>query len=1228
MISGGVAKPLLEASGLPLATLGEIWNIADADNTGFLNQYSFCVAMRLIGHAQNGEVIDDHIANKVAPLAKFGTIQSNATGGSAQFQTQPQAQRIPSANSVTSYASTASNSSAVVPLLSPIQAANFGAMFDKTANNGVLPGEQAKNIFLKARLPISVLEQIWNLVDQNENGQLTRPQFIVAMHLIQCFMNKSLGVLPAVLSDQLWKVAEGTSGTPNSGVGGIPVSGRVSLSPVQAQTSGSATPSATTNLNTWIMSSQQKKQYGAIFDTLDTKKDSFISSSTVANFLMTSKLPNQVLANIWELANLDQSDNFNKQEFSIAMYLVQKKLAGYELPDDTPAELIQSSALEEPAPLAGPNQPVPPPQSFAAARDQAAPQRTASHMDDLLGIFNTAQVVAPAPAPAPATSSHSNGPPPPLPASRLSTHLTGSNWAPTSDFGKNLQKQTLNEEESSDDDDGPENLDLPRVRGAPPAIPGRSNKPHFDSPGPGTDVGGFSNSSNYDAIKSVSPTANNIFTNSALTQAASSSLAAASTVAAGALGSALGGFSNSTPIQKSAAPSYDNSGRAITEQITQASVDIANYSNQVNSLSKQTSVVNAKKEKAQQELNKILKSKEDLLNKLNQLKALHEKETEQVVEVQNLLIQSKEENDQLANQVSVAEAQYHAEQTKKEQLQEQYNEAQKANQAYKERLGTLNAESTDLKQQLVELENRAKQTSNMLAVSEQQVVAQEVQNEELRQRVADVNSHIFQVESKHKLLLEKLESLENENAQLHDNHAEKSIESANKNIEYSNAFSDAISKGVVVDDELTQVNNDEEVPTASLDEFDDGFTGLKPAKVEKSTTPTENNVEPSDTSSSVMSMSKQTNTTSPTQMDSDLDDVYHQIEGQAEDISLPYPIAHSETSSTQNNPSQSVRDDAEVEPENDSTSTIEQTGPLSSQILPEGSNQEPSANEESPESFEMINHPYKHADSGEDNIIPHSASPVTAQDERSIHTETETIEEPQQAKSTHQEKDEFPPIQELQPLDGSSSSSSSSSDSAENFQDASFSNDSIQNSGAIEPPVANVEKSDGTTGPTKNPFSNQSLSASKPSQDSGVSIFDDLGLETAAVEDNTDAFDNVQSGIDGAGFSFANNELTEATESQGGDDWEQVFAGFGNDPNLQPATVEHSGSNEFTQSEMSGFSGVPSGVSYTEEKFTESQLLAIEELSDMGFDKEDAVRALKLKNWVIDDASNYLLDKA
>ena len=64
-----------------------------------------------------------------------------------------------------------------------------------------------------------------------------------------------------------------------------------------------------------------------------------------------------------------------------------------------------------------------------------------------------------------------------------------------------------------------------------------------------------------------------------------------------------------------------------------------------------------------------------------------------------------------------------------------------------------------------------------------------------------------------------------------------------------------------------------------------------------------------------MSMSKQTNTTSPTQMDSDLDDVDHQIEGQAEDISLPYPIAHSETSSTQNNPSQSVRDDAEVEPE-------------------------------------------------------------------------------------------------------------------------------------------------------------------------------------------------------------------------------------------------------------------------------------------------------------------------
>lgn len=1266
--------------------------------------------MRLIAHAQKGDPITLTSANLAAPIAKFRTIQVNNTGSgvlNSHLSTplQPPQQnaagipppqpRITSSNSIQSFAShssTASNPSLVVPVLSPVQAANFGAMFDKTAVGGILPGTQAKNIFLKARLPIPILEQIWNLVDQKEAGQLTRPQFIIAMHLIQCFMNKSLTILPTALSDQLWKVAGGAPISADKSHHSVsPVSppppprAHTQIPPQQPQhaqttplkhqlSGGNVVASPTTNLNTWIMSSQQKSQYGAIFDTLDTKHVGSISSSTVANFLMTSKLPNQVLANIWELANLDQSDNFSKQEFSIAMYLVQKKLTGYELPEETPTELIQSSEFNDvSSPAAQPSQFTQPPQSFASAKAMAAPQRTPSHMDDLLGIFQTATPVpaAPSTSQAPATPgqplNHAHTLPPPAPSSRVSSNFTDSHFTPTSEFGKGLQKSVVREdEESSDDDEGPENLDLPRTRGVPPAVPGRSNKPNFDS-----DENIGKPTSNYDAIKQVANDPSSMFSN----QPASSSLGGftntAATLSAAAvavpISAAVGGFSNSAA----------NNDRAITDQITQTSVDIANYSNQVASLSKQTSVVSGKKDKAQNELNKILKKKKDILSKLSQLKALHEKETQQVYEVQNVMIKSKSELDDLQKDLSIVEANYHAEQTKKEQLQAEYEESQKNNQLLKEKLGTLNAENIDLKAQIEDLSGKVKQSNNMLAVTQQQVATQDAQNEELRQKVSELNNTIFQIQSKHESLLHKIADLNDENLELHEKHTDLSIQSANKNVEYSEALADAASKGVVGEDFDAEDAN-EEVPTAELDDFEDDFGDeSKPAEEEESKAKAPDS--PGTTTDTVMS--KQTNTTTPTQTVSDSSPA---ITGQQ--FSLPFGTPHSETSSTRNNPSQSERGDIDASP----TSTIEQAGPLSSQILPEGTVSEAgdsSSSQEKSESFEFINHPVDTArgspptDTGDGKTSKGAESPAPTSMAAAVTaagitgpvrypsasgqtSEVETLSDTPHPNQTP-ELDEFPPIQELEPLDDADSSSSDD----ENFQDAHITNE-------LQPAKEEVGED------SKNPFNKQQSeskeSAPPPEAATGPSMFDDLGLEEAQIEDSGDAFDSpaINGGsFSNIGFTYAGNDANIAassatnsvpttekataaapatgkseTAAADSDDWEQVFAGFGNDPHLQPAVEEGNTSydSHFQQPAVFGFSAANEGsdgnfsnglsqivdndIAKAKDEIhsnlTEAQQLAIEELSDMGFEKQDAIAALKMKNWNIDDASNYLLDKS
>lgn len=1219
IVSGGVSRPLLEASGLPLPTLGMVWNLADPENVGHLSLFNFCIAMRLIAHAQQGSPISIESANKVAPLAKFQSIKVNNTG-SGILRTPSNDSRVSSVNSNMSSPNVPN-----VPALLPNQVENFGKMFDKTSPNGILPGDQAKGIFLKARLPIQVLERIWAVVDQDERGELTRPQFIIAMHLIQCFMNKSMTVMPTTIPDQMWRIAQvpvnnrtSSSSTINSA---SPAPPPLPPAPVlKQQHSGSAVSSNKTNLNTWIMSKQQKEQYGAIFETLDNDKRGSITGGEVANFLMTSKLPSGDLAAIWELANLDQASDFTKQEFSIAMYLIQKKLAGYQLPIDTPIELIQSSALTvqqqniQPSNVSMPNH-----QSFDSAKEASALQRSASHMDDLLGIFKTAAPMPPAnptatnfgivPPPAPVSRSQYQPSAPPAPAPRNSV-LNDAHFTPVSNYGRNLTV------ESSDDDDGPENLDIPRMRD-PPAVPGRSNKPHFDSSDniPATETQQFQQpQSNYDVLKSLDNSQFNSFTSQPASNAASTVGGGFSNVAAAGVGAAAAaiGFTGAAAFNAASSNSSD-----VTNQLSNTSVDIANYSNQINSLSKQTSVVSSKKDKAQQELTKMLKTKETILGKLTQLKALHEQESQQVLEVQNMMLQAKQEVDELNNELSVSEANYHAEQTQLEKLQSEYDDSQKHSQSLKERLGTLNAESIDLKAQIEEFTSKSAQASNMFAVSQQQIVVQESQNEELRSKIEELKNSIFQIESQHKELLTKSSQLDDQQMDLHEAHTDASVSLAEKSVAFSESAALAAANGIHIGggdedenkDNVTDAQEVDEVPTASLDDFDESdFTSIDPIQSKEISTPVQKQVETlsdvsSPTGTNGMSNTIHTDTT-PTQT---IDD--GEIEGAQEQsqFALPFNIPHSETSSTQNNPSQSVRGDLDAP--GSPTSTISESAANNSDEIQE-THTISHTHGENGESFEMVNH----SDVTQSNTQIPPESTNTEIDDAVTDVPSTVVE-------AGDDDDELPTATiESTPVSAPVVPEVDTS-SSDDFQDAD----------ELEPAVVATSADgveDESTTISKNPFSNSDATASAvPAQVDDM--FDDLGLEEAAVEDDGHAaeFDNTQVPAS-AGFSFSQTN-SAAIANADGDDWEQVFAGFGNDPTLQPAIIENDNlQSQFTQHVIpdSGFSAIAHSASNATGGLSQSQKLAIEELKGMGFAENESLSALEKCGWNIDDASNFLLD--
>ena len=65
--------------------------------------------------------------------------------------------------------------------------------------------------------------------------------------------------------------------------------------------------------------------------------------NTARSEMMKSKLPSSVLRRIWALSDIDQDGQLDRDEFAVAMFLIDHKLAGNDLPDVIPERLVPPS---------------------------------------------------------------------------------------------------------------------------------------------------------------------------------------------------------------------------------------------------------------------------------------------------------------------------------------------------------------------------------------------------------------------------------------------------------------------------------------------------------------------------------------------------------------------------------------------------------------------------------------------------------------------------------------------------------------------------------------------------------------------------------------------------------------------------------------------------------------------------------------------------------------------
>ncbi|KAF2202304.1 hypothetical protein GQ43DRAFT_439804 [Delitschia confertaspora ATCC 74209] len=381
VITGEVAVKFFERTKLAPAVLGEIWQIADTENRGLLTSAGFCQVLRLIGHYQAGRDPSPELAFRPGPLPKFEGLTLPSAPPPPPTFSPPPAGLQPQM----------SGGPIRVPPLSPAKVAEYASLFEKSgAQSGILSGENAKQIFEKAKLPNETLGRIWNLADTEQRGALGVTEFIIAMHLLASCRTGALKQVPTTLPAGLYEAASRRGPIPpppgrqrpDEPIAPIPrqfsgAAAQRTASPISRMPYGTPPQSAQTTGNDWLISPQEKASYDNLFSKVDTVGRGFITGEQAVQFFSDSGLPEDILAAIWDLADINSEGQLSRDEFAVAMYLIrQQRKPGTPLPTTLPPNLVPLSMRNQlrqpsaPAAIQAPESvPFAAPQPKSAAED-------------------------------------------------------------------------------------------------------------------------------------------------------------------------------------------------------------------------------------------------------------------------------------------------------------------------------------------------------------------------------------------------------------------------------------------------------------------------------------------------------------------------------------------------------------------------------------------------------------------------------------------------------------------------------------------------------------------------------------------------------------------------------------------------------------------------------------------------------------------------------------------
>ncbi|XP_062509310.1 epidermal growth factor receptor substrate 15-like 1 isoform X2 [Corticium candelabrum] len=179
------------------------------------------------------------------------------------------------------------------------------------SGSGRVDGGAAARFLKKSGLQEGVLHQIWNLSDCYGRGYLDKQGFVVALK----FIALAQAAMPLTTANLSFPT-------------GLPV----------------LTESRDISPPSWAIGTADKQKYDNIFQNLGPVGDK-LSGPVVQQVMRNSKLPNDSLAKIWDMSDIDEDGQMDSDEFAVAMHLIYQTLDGQQIPSSLPQNLVPPSKL-------------------------------------------------------------------------------------------------------------------------------------------------------------------------------------------------------------------------------------------------------------------------------------------------------------------------------------------------------------------------------------------------------------------------------------------------------------------------------------------------------------------------------------------------------------------------------------------------------------------------------------------------------------------------------------------------------------------------------------------------------------------------------------------------------------------------------------------------------------------------------------------------------------------